>query len=94
MFQVSPDGRKAFAATTSYAEGAEPSFLYEFDLADGATRRICSLADLDPEMARRNIHTGYDAWDAEGRFYFASFAGASDVPVMITRIDPAKLPLR
>jgi hypothetical protein len=75
--------------TTSYAQ---PSLLYAFALTDGSTRRLCGVAYLDFEVARRNIHTGHNAWDAEGRFYFAGFAGASDVPMLITRIDPAKLP--
>lgn len=91
MLQVASDGRKAYAAATSYASGAGPSSLYEVDLTTGASRRLCSLADLDPRLGQMNVHTGYDAWDNQGRFAFASFAGDGSSEVILTRVDPEKL---
>lgn len=91
MFQVSADGAKAYAAATSYAPDAGPSSLYEVDLTMGRSTRLCSLADLDPRLGRLNVHTGYDAWDAQGRFAFTSFAGEGESGVLVTRIDPVRL---
>lgn len=91
MFQVSADGAKAYAAATSYAPDAGPSSLYEVDLTTGRSTRLCSLADLDPRLGRLNVHTGYDAWDAQGRFAFTSFAGEGESGVLVTRIDPVRL---
>jgi hypothetical protein len=48
-----------------------PPTLYRFDFAGGTTTRLCGLAALDLPYPE---HTGYDAWDREGRFYLASFA--------------------
>ncbi len=88
MFQVRPDGRKAYAATSAWAG---ESALYEFDLASGETRRLCGFEQLAPELARAIMHTGYAAWDSEGRLYFASFSPGSDRNVVVTQIDPARL---
>jgi outer membrane protein assembly factor BamB len=91
MFQVAPDGTRAYVATSSWRQASNPSALYEFDLRTGDTTRLVSFADLGPELARRNVHTGYDAWDRDGQFYFASFSGTSEERVMVTRIDPERL---
>lgn len=91
MFQVSPDGTKAYAAATSYAPDAGPANLYEVDLTTGQSLRLCSLADLDPRLGTLNVHTGYDAWDGQGRFAFASFDGEGRSRVLLTRVDPAAL---
>ncbi|GJD50857.1 hypothetical protein OPKNFCMD_3605 [Methylobacterium crusticola] len=91
MFQVTADGRRAYAATTSYDPGAGPAALYEVDLATGASTRLCSLADLDPRLGRRTVHTGSDAWDDRGRFAFASFAADGSGDVLLTRVDPVRL---
>ena len=91
MFQVTSDGRKAYAAATSYVQGDGSSSLYEVDLTTGASTRLCSLADLDPRLGQLNVHTGYDAWDDQGRFAFASFAGDGSSNVVLTRVDPQRL---
>ena len=91
LFDVSADGRKAYLATSSWAKVANPSSLYEFDLATGRTLQLCSLADVDPELDRLNIHTGYDAWDDKGRFHFSSFSTELHRNVVVTRIDPVRL---
>ena len=91
VFDVSADGRKAYLVSSSRIEDAIPASLYEFDLATGGTRRLCGLADLDPHIAAFRQHTGYDAWDADGRFYFASFTPRSGANVILTRVDPVRL---
>jgi sugar lactone lactonase YvrE len=89
LFDVSSDGTKAYAGTSTSPEPSDFTSLYEFDLKSGQTRRLCSFAELDPAFRELHIHTGYDAWDPEGRFYFASFNGHQ--PVVLARIDPARL---
>jgi outer membrane protein assembly factor BamB len=91
LFEVSADGRKAYVATSSWAKTANPASLYEFDLATGETRRLCGLDALDPALAALNLHTGYDAWDGAGRFYFASFAMDGRQNAVLTRLDPVRL---
>src|SRR5262245_54401547 len=44
-----------------------------------------TLSELDPALHGLHVHTGYDAWDPEGRFYFASFNGQPDQRVILTR---------
>jgi hypothetical protein len=91
LFHVSADGRKAYLVTSRGKNSPPQHFVYEFDLNTGTTRRLCSLADLDPKLATFTDHTGYNAWDTEGRFYFASFTPWSTENVMVTRLDPVRL---
>jgi hypothetical protein len=73
-----------------------PSALYEYDLATKPSRRLCAIQDIDPAFAGYDQHTGYDAWDSQGRFYFASFPSIrsplfGQVNVRVTAIDPVRL---
>jgi hypothetical protein len=91
LFAVAPGGKSVYVATSTSPRPSEDTALYEFDLASGLTQRICALAELDPALAHSHVHTGYNAWDAQGRFYFASFGYPDDQSVLVTRIDPARL---
>ena len=84
------DDSKVYAAI-SWPSEREATSLFEFDLKTGKTLRLCAMADLDPALQDLRVHTGYDAWDADGRFYFASFSGRPDQSVVLTRIDPKRL---
>lgn len=91
VFQVTADGSRAYIVTT----GSVPA-LYEYDLEKQTSTRLCALRDIDPAFAGYDRHTGYNAWDDRGRFYFASFASASSplfgrVNVRVTAIDPVRL---
>jgi hypothetical protein len=70
---------------------SEKSALYEFDLTDRSTKQLGVLADLDTAFVGLGTHTGYDAWDAAGRFYFTSFSTDPAQNVLLTRIDPVRL---
>jgi len=91
MFQVNPAGTKAYVATSGWDRAANPASLYEFDLATGATTRLCGFDAFGPALDGLNLHTGYDAWDGDGRFYLASFAMEGRRNVVVTRIDPERL---
>jgi outer membrane protein assembly factor BamB len=91
LFQATADGEKAYMATSTSPEPSSSTALYEFDLKLGSTRQLCSFADMDPALRDLHIHTGYSAWDREGRFYFTSFNGHPNQPVILTRVDPARL---
>lgn len=101
VFQVSADGQKAYVVTSSLGPKTrfnpnQPNLLYEFDLTTKTTRQLCSLAALDFKVAQFNRHTGYDAWDSNGRFYFSSFASkgneqAWEKNVVVSAIDPVRL---
>jgi hypothetical protein len=90
LFDVTAEG-KVYAATSTAPQPSDFTALYEFDLGNGKTERLCTLAELDPSLRDLHIHTGYAAWDPEGRFYFASFNGHPDQPVVLTRVDPTRL---
>jgi hypothetical protein len=90
LFDLDADDSKVYAAISWPSEG-EATSLFEFDLKTGKTLRLCAMADLDPAFQDLRVHTGYDAWDADGRFYFASFSGRPDQSVVLTRIDPKRL---
>ena len=49
------------------------------------------MAELDPALRDLHIHTGYDAKDRDGRFYFTSFNGDPTRSVVVTRVDPERL---
>jgi hypothetical protein len=91
MFNVTADASKAYAATSTSPQPSGFNSLYEFDLRTGTTQRLCALSELDPALHDLHVHTGYDAWDPAGRFYFTSFNGHSNQPVILTRVDPARL---
>ncbi len=91
VFHVTADGSKAYVVTT----GSAPA-LYEYDLVTRTSVRLCALEDIDPGFTGYDRHTGYNAWDKQGRFYFASFASASSplfgrANVRVTAIDPVRL---
>jgi hypothetical protein len=91
LFNVTADASKIYAATSTSPQPSDFTSLYEFDLKTGKTRPLCNLAELDPSLRGLHVHTGYDAWDPEGRFYFASFNGHPDQRVVLTRVDPTRL---
>lgn len=87
MFQVSPDERTIYAATSL---GKNKSGLFAFDIGSGETQRLGDVADLDPALSDYQVHTGSGAFDAQGRFYFTSFV-SGDGKLIINRVDPAAL---
>ena len=90
LFDVSSDATKVYVGTSA-ASDSQPTSLFEFDLRTAKTEMLCTVAELDPALRDLNIHTGYDAWDPEGRLYFASFKVESDQPVILTRVDLPRL---
>jgi hypothetical protein len=90
LFDLSADASKAYIGTSLASDG-QSTFLFQFDLRTAETEKLCAVAELDPSLRNLNIHTGYNAWDPEGRFYFASFNGQSDQSVILTRVDLARL---
>jgi sugar lactone lactonase YvrE len=90
VFDVSADSDRVYAGTSPTSHD-DPSLLVEFDLRTAKTEILCTVAELDPALRGLNIHTGYNAWDPENRFYFASFNGQPDQPVILTRVDVRRL---
>lgn len=86
---VTNDGKVAYLITTDHNGGS----LFEFNLTTSETKQICDIVDLGPEFRILATHTGSDAWDNLGRFYFSSFTtDLSKIQnVIITRIDPSRL---
>lgn len=87
VMQLGGDERSIYFVNS----GAPKDGLYEFDTETGTTRRLAFLEDLSPDLAGRTRHTGHDAWDQEGRFYFTSFPWPADTNLLMTRIDPVRL---
>jgi len=87
VMHLSPDERSIYFVNS----GAERDALYEFDIATGNSRRLAFLDELHPDLKGRTRHTGHDAWDADGRFYFTSFPWPADTDLLIVRVDPTKL---
>jgi hypothetical protein len=82
VFHVSKDQKRAYIIT------ARGDF-YDFDLQTGAARFVADLRKLEPELADKQLY-GHDAWDKEGRFYFAAFRETSP-NVVLVGIDPERL---
>ena len=95
VFDVTADGRKAYVVTSEDEPGSTSAF-YEYDLEKHTSRRLCAVQDIDPALAGYDRHTGYDAWDAQGRFYFVSFPSKRSplfgkVNARVTAINPVRL---
>ena len=95
VFQVSPDGRFAYALGGA-DEQDKSAELYEFDLTTRSSRKLCRVNELDPRLAGFDTHTGYGSWDDRGRFYFVSFPSSSSPKfrqenAIVAAIDPARL---
>lgn len=91
LFAVNPDGKSAYVGTSTSPRPSDDTALYQFDFETGQTRRLCALAEMDPALDHLHVHTGFNAWDSVGRFYFASFDGSPEHGVIVTRIDPSRL---
>ncbi|MFO1152872.1 MAG: hypothetical protein U1E42_04265 [Rhodospirillales bacterium] len=95
VFDVTADGRKAYVIASPEAPGAVSS-LYEYDLTAKTSRRLCAIADLDDALTGYDRHTGYNAWDQQGRFYFVSFPSERSplfgkANARVTAVDPVRL---
>ncbi|MCC6271915.1 MAG: hypothetical protein IT572_00485 [Deltaproteobacteria bacterium] len=86
VWQVAPNGKKAYFAPSDPAEG-----LFEYDLEKKTTRKLAGLDELDPAVGSLGRHTGYDAWDQDGRFYLASFQRDGNQNAILTAVDPVRL---
>jgi hypothetical protein len=91
VMHLSPDGQSIYAVNSGASDHGGQDGLFEFDVATRMTRRLCALGDLDPELTARTRHTGYDAWDRDARFYFASFPWPADTNLLLTGVDPVRL---
>ena len=80
VFHVTADGGKAYVVTSPETAGSI-SALYEYDLAMKTSRRICALPDIDKALAGYDRHTGYDAWDGQGRLLFCQLSLQAVAPV-------------
>ena len=49
------------------------------------------LPDLDTEAGSEAFITGYDAWDNEGNFYFASFSMNDRQNTFLVGLNPEKI---
>ncbi len=95
VFDVTADGRTAYVVTSPETPGSV-SALYEYDLVKKTSRRLCAIADIDRALEGYDRHTGYNAWDRQGRFYFVSFPSKrsplfGQANARVTAIDPVRL---
>jgi hypothetical protein len=95
MLQLSRDESTIYWVNDKYWGREYPGYvLCAFDVETGASTVIDQLDDLDGDAGREsfNYHSGYDAWDNQGRFVMVSFGntGTND-NVAVTRIDPVRL---
>ncbi len=86
VWQVAPNGKKAYFAPSDPDEG-----LFEYDFEKKTTRKLAGLDELDPAVVSLGRHTGYDAWDQDGRFYLASFQRDGNQNAILTAVDPVRL---
>jgi hypothetical protein len=83
LFQVSPRGEEAYLLAT---EGR----FFAMDLPSGRISRHLDLFALEPSLRGLQLY-GYDAWDRQGRFYFAAFGRPSAAfDARLVAIDPAR----
>ncbi len=96
VFHVSPDEKKIYIVHSVWNISSLPRLL-EFDIDSGTTTVLRELRQMDNDgvstcrFGQRRRHTGYDAWDNHGGFYFASFNGDDGSHVILTGVNPARL---
>jgi hypothetical protein len=84
VFQVSPRADEAYLLTNN-------GRFFVMDLVSGRIRRRIDLFALEPSLRGLYLY-GYDAWDAQGRFYFAAFGKPSDsFDARLVAITPPRL---
>jgi len=86
VWNVAASGKKAYFMPSDPAEG-----LFEYDLEKKSTIKLCGIGELDDKAGAVTRHTGYDGWDADGKFYFTSFKRDGTENVMISSVDPVRL---
>ncbi len=89
-FQLSADEKSIYMVNERYL-GAPDILLHRFDITAGRSEVIAPLSQLAPEAVGegRELHCGHNAWDAEGRFYIASFGmSGKGGNVVVTAIKP------
>jgi len=91
VFNVTADEKTIYFMNDDAAQFS----LFEFDFATKQTRRLCALSEIDPRLGGTRFYNraGNDSWDAQGRFYIASFGPElqNSTEVIVTRIDPVLL---
>jgi hypothetical protein len=81
IFEVSPNSKKIYSANKN---------IVEYDIATTKTTALCSVGDLDQTAGNQTWCIGYDSWDNNGNFYFASFSNFG-INVLVTRFNPVQL---
>jgi hypothetical protein len=82
IFEVSPNSKKIYGANNT---------IVEYDIASGKViNTLCSVGDLDAQAAAQTWWIGYDSWDNNGNFYFASFSNFG-INVLVTRFNPVRM---
>jgi hypothetical protein len=82
IFEVSPNSKKMYSGNNT---------IVEYDIASGkVVNTLCSVGDLDAQAAAQTWWIGYDSWDNNGNFYFASFSNFG-INVLVTRFNPVRL---
>jgi hypothetical protein len=86
VFHVTPDRSRAYIVATS-------GDMFEFDLATGVAIHIANLKTVAARLQGRKWLYGFDAWDAQGRFFFSAFTQQPETgpPVLLTAIHPQRL---
>ncbi|HUI91471.1 MAG TPA: FlgD immunoglobulin-like domain containing protein [Chitinivibrionales bacterium] len=82
IFQVSPNSKKIYSGNNT---------IVEYDIASGKViNTLCATGDLDAQAGAQKYWIGYDSWDNNGNFYFASFSDYG-INVLVTRFNPVQL---
>jgi hypothetical protein len=82
IFEVSPNSKKIYSGNNT---------IVEYDIASGKViNTLCSVGDLDAQAAAQTWWIGYDSWDNNGNFYFASFSNFG-INVLVTRFNPVRM---
>jgi hypothetical protein len=82
IFEVSPNSKKIYSGNNT---------IVEYDIAsEKVGNTLCSVGDLDAQAAGQTWWIGYDSWDNNGNFYFASFSNFG-INVLVTRFNPVRM---
>lgn len=85
VFHVRADRQRAYLISTS-------GDFFEFNLATHAVKRIANIKTIAPRLRAMTYLYGHNAWDLQGRFFFAAFSQnpVNGPNVLLTAIDPER----
>lgn len=89
VFQLDPNEKIIYLGRSDNISQANE--IWQFDIETGDSSILAVLPELDSEAGIESFIAGYDSWDNEGNFYFASFSMFDSQNVFLIGLNPDQI---